>query len=172
MLRTAGRLPAVLTLAGDFIKCVAAVQLAVFVFNAFGGSFDPMLIRFVAGICCMLGHIFPIFFGFRGGKGVVVTAALLLMVDWRLFLVAFVVFAVVFALWRIVSLSTIVGVFTIPVATYFISAAAHKGNPVLNTVFGVLIMCIVLFMHRSNIQRLKNGTEPRIGQKKPTGGEK
>lgn len=172
VLRTAGKLPAALTFAGDFLKCVAAIELAVFFFNAFGGTFDSMSIRFLAGIFCMLGHIFPIYFGFRGGKGVAVTAALLLMADWRLFLVVFAVFAVVFAFSRIVSLATIVGVVSLPFSTFFVSAAIGQRNPALNTFFAVLIMCIVLVKHRSNIRRLKNGTEPHIGEKaKPKGGD-
>lgn len=166
-LRAAGKLPALLTFAGDFLKCVAAILLAQFILVLFGGAvLDMMFIAFVAGIFCILGHIYPIFFGFRGGKAVASTGALVLMVDWRLFLVAFLVFAAVFAVTRIVSISSIIGVLSVPFTTYVVATARHQYFVWPDTLFAVIVAGILIYKHRANIQRLRNGTEPKIGGKK------
>lgn len=167
VLRTAGHLPAILTFAGDFLKCVVVVLFAQFIFDIFGGAtFDLMPIRLFSGIFCMLGHIYPIFFGFRGGKAVASTAALMLMVDWRIFVVAFLVFAVVFAISRIVSLSSIISVLSVPVVTYILAYIGRKEFGWLDVLLSVVVAVILVYAHRSNIQRLRNGTEPKIGVKK------
>lgn len=166
VLRTAGKLPALLTFLGDFLKCVVAILLARFILILFGGIVpDDLFIGYYAGIFCMLGHIFPIFFGFRGGKAVATAGALVLMADWRLFLIAFAVFAVVFVISRIVSLSSIIGALSLPFSTFAI-ASLHSGNLVwLDTLCACVVAFILIFKHRANIQRLRNGTEPRIGRK-------
>lgn len=167
VLRTAGKLPALLTFAGDFLKCVAAILLAQFILILFGGAvLDEMFIAYYAGIFCILGHIFPIFFGFRGGKAVATTGALVLMVDWRLFVIAFIVFAIVFAFSRIVSLSSIIGVLTVPFSTYVLADLRHSYLMWLDTLCAALVAFVLIYKHRANIQRLRNGTESRIGQKK------
>lgn len=166
VLRTAGKLPALLTFAGDFLKCVAAILLARFILVLFGGIVpDELFIGYYAGIFCMLGHIFPIFFGFRGGKAVATAGALVLMADWRLFLIAFILFAIVFAVTHIVSLSSIISVLSLPFSTC-VAASLHSGSLVsLDVLCACLVAFILIFKHRANIQRLRNGTEPRVGQK-------
>lgn len=167
VLRAAGKLPAFLTFAGDFLKCVAATLLAQFILVLFGGAIlDTMLIPYLAGVFCILGHIYPIFFGFRGGKAVASTAALVLMVDWRIFVLAVIIFAIVFACTHIVSLSSIVAAISVPFSTYVIASIRNQRFVWLDTLCAVVVAGILIYKHRANIQRLRNGTEPRIGEKK------
>lgn len=166
VLRTAGKLPAIFTFLGDFLKCVAAILLAQFIIVVFGGGvIDELFICYYAGIFCILGHIFPIFFGFRGGKAVASTGALVVMVDWRIFLVAFVVFAIVIAITHIVSMSSILAVLTVPVTTYIFGSLRQGKLLWLDVLFAIIVAFILIYKHRANIQRLCHGTEPRIGQK-------
>ena len=167
VLRAAGKWPAILTFAGDFLKCVVAVLFAQFIFSVFGGAFgDYILVRYIAGFFCTIGHIYPVFFGFRGGKAVASTAALVLMVDWRMLVIAFIVFAIVFLIWHYVSLSGIVGVLSVPFSTYFIVHTQSKSIVWLDILMSIIIAANLIYAHRSNIKRLINGTESKIGAKK------
>ena len=149
-LRAFGARSAFGVLAGDMLKCVAAVLFAGWMLGFMG--------KLVAGIFVMLGHMFPVYFGFKGGKGVLTTAALILTLDWRIFLIGIGVFAVIVLLTRYVSLGSIVAVLVVPICVYFF----YSGNWYFVGAT-VLIAAIVVFMHRANIKRLLNGTESKIG---------
>ncbi|MFQ7750130.1 MAG: glycerol-3-phosphate acyltransferase, partial [Eubacteriales bacterium] len=93
VLRTVGKVPAILTFVGDFVKCVAAVLLAYLImylaFFLLGLPVSYELVKagqYIAGMACVMGHIFPVYYGFRGGKGVVASAAMIALLDWRAFL--------------------------------------------------------------------------------------
>ena len=139
VLRTVGKVPAALTFVGDFLKCVAAVLLAVliaFLFSAFSGTAYPpefpSVMKYAAGMACVIGHIFPVFYGFRGGKGVVTAAAMIAFTDWRVFLLVLLTFAVMFAWKRIVSLASVTCAATYPVYAFllpFSSASAGTARP-------------------------------------------
>ena len=119
----------------------------------------------IAGIACILGHCWPMYFHFRGGKGVSVGAAIGLMIDWRVFVIIFIVFFVTFALCQIVSVCSIASAVALPVAACLLGVTTPK--LVLAIVTGVL----VIFMHRGNIQRLLHGPEakfkPHTKKRKP-----
>ena len=88
VLRVAGKKASALTFLLDFCKCVASVLVGYFLVKhaCVANGVDPEMARlgmYAAGFCCMIGHMYPLYFGFRGGKGVVTTAAMMLLLDWR-----------------------------------------------------------------------------------------
>ena len=110
----------------------------------------------IAGAACMIGHCFPIYFGFKGGKAVATAAAVALMIDWRVFLSAFAVFAIVAALSKTASVSSMSASVAVAAMT-----PVFTHNPVLISL-GIFTCLLVLLMHRSNIRRLISGTEPHF----------
>ena len=126
VLRTYGKLPAVFTTLGDVGKSVAAVNLGRFIFGAllsgtgaaWQNPLDPVCGAYLAAIFCMIGHSRPIFFGFKGGKGVLVGVSVFLGIDWKVFLCLIVIFAVVLAISKYVSLGSIVASVCCPIVTF------------------------------------------------------
>lgn len=184
VLRSVGKLPAILTFAGDFGKSALAVFIGKMIFQHIGQSFvTPAVIMqygaYLAGFCCLMGHIFPCYFGFKGGKGVLTTAAMILLIDWRVFLILLVIFGIMFALSRIISLSSVTGVCCYPVVTFLVTyfvdyigkgGAEHSAFPIsyvfVATAITLLISAVVVIKHRSNIKRILAGTEGKIQPRK------
>lgn len=177
VLRTVGKKAAVLTFAGDFLKCVAALLLSQgFVLWLVPGGDEVFdVARYVAGVACVLGHIFPVYYGFRGGKGVVTSAAMIALTDWRVFLLVLLTFAIVFAAKRIVSLASVVCAALYPVFTFlFLFLVEFSGSPLANhgdrslayvlfaTAASLFIGLTVVVKHKANIGRLLRGEEKPI----------
>ena len=173
MLRTYGPRAAVLTLVGDMLKAVAAVGLGYLIFNGQveyvteGGD----LIRVigdkpgaaVSGLFVVLGHMFPCFFRFKGGKGVATAAMVALMINPWVFLILVGIFAVIVGFTRFVSLGSVMGVCLYPI---LLSAfEAQKGSYSV-TAAAVVIAVLVTYMHRENLKRLLNGKESKLTFKK------
>jgi len=151
VLRTGRRAAAVLTLAGDAGKGWAAVWLAAFFTTEVA----------LAGLAAFLGHLFPVFHRFQGGKGVATAAGVLFGLDWRVGLGAVVTWLVIVACLRYSSLASLIAALFAPFA-----AALLLG---WQTAVIVGVMSALLFWrHKGNIARLVAGTEPRIGDKKPS----
>lgn len=146
--RTMGAGKTLLVLVGDIGKAAAAL--------AIGGILAGMMGKLIAGIFVILGHVFPVYFGFRGGKGVLVGATMLAFLDWRIFLVAVGLFAVVVAVTKWVSLGSIVGAISFPVCMHIIYAQLRL------TAVAAGMAAAVIIMHRANIKRILAGTENRF----------
>ena len=167
VLRTYGKLPAVFTTIGDVGKSVAAVNLGRFIFGAllsgtgaaWQNPLDPVCGAYLAAIFCMIGHSRPLFFGFKGGKGVLVGAVMLAFFDWRVFVIAFALFILSVVLTKWISLGSILGAVSFPITTWL-----FYRDPVLTAMaFGMA--AAVVFMHRSNIGRILHGTENKFSFK-------
>lgn len=158
VLRTVGILPGILTLVGDFIKGGASVFLARFL-----GAGDLIII--LAGLAAIVGHSWPIFLKFKGGKGVATaTGVILVMMPWA-FLVLFVVYAIICAVFRYTSLSAIISALVFPIVVFFLKM------PSLYLWFALAASVIVIWRHQQNIQRLIAGTERKLGKRVKTGRE-
>ncbi|MCI6640225.1 MAG: glycerol-3-phosphate 1-O-acyltransferase PlsY [Pygmaiobacter massiliensis] len=167
ILRTFGKKAAALTLAGDFLKGTTSVLLARFAFAQLC-SLPPVYLAYTAAIGAMLGHLFPVYFGFKGGKGVAVSAGCILALSPWVIVPLVVVFVVVLAVSRIVSLASILAAVTYPVASFwwYTGPGAGQASAAVCTVLSTGMAVLVIFMHRANIRRLLAGTEYKFGQKK------
>lgn len=164
VLRTYGKLPALFTFLGDFVKGILAVLAGRLIFSLLGVTdFDA---GYLAGFFALLGHLYPIYFGFKGGKGVLTSLGIILVVNPLVLLILLIIFLPVLFITRIVSLVSVTGAVLYPFVTLIVDLCLRK--PVLfDFLFAVLFSLIVIWRHRGNIQRLLNGTERRIGEKKP-----
>ncbi len=146
MARVYGMGAGFLTLGCDMLKTVLATWLGSFLLGDVGLA--------VGGICCMLGHCFPVFHNFKGGKGISVGAALGLMIDWRVFLCIIATFLVVAFLSKKVSLGSVFASAGIVVFSLVFQVSVPK------LVLAICAMCLAIFQHRTNLDRLAKGTEP------------
>ncbi len=155
MFRTFGKKAGFLTLGGDVAKAMVALIIG---FLLLGGAG-----QYVAGFFCLLGHVFPVYYRFKGGKGVIVSAITILLIDPLVFLVLVGIFALMFAATRIISASSITAAFFYPLVVYAFNVN-HPG--MLYILFSLFISFIVIAMHRENIHRLLNKTEKKFTIKK------
>lgn len=168
-LRCYGKGCAVLTLIGDLGKGVVSVLLSRLICSLLDAGFAPdndtHYIGYIAGFFAIIGHVFPVYYGFRGGKGVLVGVSIFIVVDPLVFGILIAVFAIILAISKYVSLSSIIAStccpFLVVLAHYFI----HGIDLSRSLLYGLLAlpMCaMVVWMHRTNIERLKNGTENKF----------
>lgn len=167
MLRTFGKLPALFTLIGDLTKGMIAILVARLLFWLIGGVPQFVLGGYIAGLCAFLGHVFPIYYGFKGGKGILVTSGILIMIDPLTFGIIFLIFLIVFIGTKIISISSISASIAYPIVTCVtrIIQGYDITTIVLHTAFSLAIGGLVVYLHRGNIKRLLAGEEPKIGQK-------
>lgn len=165
MLRSVGKKAAAMTLICDILKGVVAILIAMFVAWAFKVENASLLVQ-IAGIAVVLGHTFPIFFGFKGGKGVATSLGILIMSNWQIGLICLVFALVLMALTRMVSLGSCAAAVLFPVLTLFIKDHYIVSQGSSYFVYSVILAVIVLFNHRSNIKRILSGKENKISFKK------
>ena len=156
VLRNVGKGPALAVFLVDVAKGAAAVLLA--------RSLNPTSalidwIQVLAGLAALAGHIWPVWLGFKGGKAVATGFGMFLGLAWPVGLACFGMFMAVFSISRIVSLASVVAAVSLPL----LMAAGSASNA--NLVMALVAMLLVLWRHRTNIQRLINGTEPQVGGK-------
>ena len=169
-LRCFGKGCAALPLVGDLAKGIVAVLLSKGICELLGTGLtaqnDVHFIGYIAGIFAILGHVFPIYYHFKGGKGVLVGVSVFLGIDWKVFLCLIVIFAVVLAISKYVSLGSIIAAACCPVVTFLFQFWQRGDLPMwylwLNTGLAALMGAWVIYMHRTNIQRLKAGNENKF----------
>lgn len=164
--RTYGARYALCVIICDMGKTVLACLIGGYLMHWVVGDWTLGLL--IAGIGCELGHMFPVFFGLRGGKGILSGGVLVLLLDWRVALIAWGLFAVLWLLTRYVSLGSIAATASMPVSVFLL-----MGHNWLYTALSAAIAALVILCHRGNIQRLLSGTEKKFHWHvdAPAGGE-
>lgn len=164
VLRTVGKKAAALTLVCDILKGIVAILIAVIIGNIVSDVDKALLVQ-IASIAVIVGHTFPIFFGFKGGKGVATSLGVLLLINWQIGVICLVFALVIMVLTRMVSAGSILAAILFPVLTLFIGQDYYivSGN---YFIFSVIMALIVAFNHRTNISRILNGTENKLSFKK------
>ena len=164
--RTYGARYALCVIICDMGKTVLACLIGGYLMHWVVGDWTLGLL--IAGIGCELGHMFPVFFGLRGGKGILSGGALVLLLDLRVALIAWGLFAVLWLTTRYVSLGSVAATASMPVSVFFL-----LGHNWLYTVLSAAVAALVIWCHRGNIQRLLSGTEKKFHWHvdAPAGGE-
>lgn len=173
-LRCFGKGCALLTLIGDLGKGIVAVLISKGICHmlevSLAGDERVQFIGYVAGIAAILGHVYPIYYGFKGGKGVLVGVSVFLVIDWKAFLIMILIFAIVLSISKYVSLGSIIGASCCPIITLILQLTLYPDRPLwytlLNTAMAAVMGIWVIAMHKSNIKRLISGTENRLSFKK------
>lgn len=169
MMRNYGKIWGILTIIGDMAKVGVAIAIAYLIINlsnqidsvyAVFGTNSDTIIKSFAGIFCVMGHIFPCFFNFKGGKGVATCGGMCFIIDWRIALILLAMFAVTVIITKYVSLGSIIMAIFFPVFMYVF----HRSVAI--TIIALVFSVIVITAHRENIKRLINHTESKIGSHK------
>ena len=163
MLRTYGKGAAALTLVGDMLKTAIAILITALLFGfSYEGGISMSGACYLSGTCAVLGHVFPIFYGFKGGKGVLVTATMALMLCPLVFAILLAVFIIVVAISGYVSLGSIIVASLFPFAVCISSYLSGGEIPLLTAICTLFLGGFVVWCHRTNIGRLRSRTEKKI----------
>lgn len=149
-LRTFGKSAAILVVLGDVLKAVISILIAKLIWS-------ENLSVYIASVGVILGHNFPIFFGFKGGKGIVVSATASLFADWRVGLVIIIISLLIMLITKYVSLGSVIGACLI-----IVFGLIFRGIDMEFLVFSIIVGGLAIIMHKKNIVRLINGTENKL----------
>ena len=172
ILRTYGKSAAALTLAGDMLKTAIAILFTALLFGfSYRNGISMSGFCYLSGLCAVMGHVFPVFYGFKGGKGVLVTATMALILTPAVFGILLLVFIGIVAISGFVSLGSIIVAALFPVAVCLYSYLLCGNVPMLTVICALFLGGFVIWCHRTNITRLKNGIEKKIsiGKKEKKG---
>lgn len=190
VLRSQGKGAAALTTLGDLAKSMLAVWIGGWLITHINpdlilsstvgsGTYEEehlhLIGEYIAGLFCILGHLYPLYFGFRGGKGVLATLGMMLILDWRVALISLGVFIIALIIGRMVSLGSILAGVTMVICTFLFRAFVdHYPTWVvaLCTIMALIIVVLLIFKHVPNIKRILNGTESKIGSRHKDGERK
>lgn len=174
VLRSVGKVPAIFTIVCDLLKSVIAVFVGGLLFSLINtGDVNADYIisigKYISGFLCILGHSYPIYFHFKGGKGIVTAAGMMLVLDWRVFLMILGTFLIIFIVSKIISLASLSCAALYGVYTFILTCLVDKGDVAYVTVCTVAafgIGAFVIVKHKDNIKRLIKGEEKKITAKK------
>ena len=163
VLRTVGKKAAIITLICDILKGVVAILIALLAGRIIQGLDNALLVQ-IAGVFVILGHTFPVFFKFKGGKGIATSLGVLLMINWQIGLICLVFALILMILTRRVSIGSIAAAILFPVLVLFINQnyIVAESTNWSYLIFSIIVALFVIFNHRSNIKRILNGTESKI----------
>lgn len=150
IMRVYGTKAAVITFVGDLLKTALAIMV--------GWCTLGYFTAYIAGLACFIGHIFPAFYQFKGGKGVVCAATIMFMLDWRIFLIELVLFTGVLILSKYMSLASVLAAMTYPI---FLNRMNHTGLFLIELI-AIIIAVVIVFKHKSNLVRIYNGQESKF----------
>lgn len=139
----------------DMLKMVVAGLIGGYLFRYLHGDWTLGLL--LAGIGCELGHMFPVFFGFKGGKGILSGGTLVIMLDWRVALIAWALFMLLWLVTKYVSLGSVCGTATVPVTTFL-----FLGHNWLYFALALVVAGLIVYCHRENIVRLVKHQENKF----------
>lgn len=165
MLRSVGKKAAAITLLCDVLKGIVAIGIALIAGNIVKNVDKAVLVQ-IAGILVVVGHTFPIFFEFKGGKGVATSLGVIMMINWKIGLICLVFALAIMAFSRMVSMGSVGAAILFPVLTLFINTNfIVEASGMKYFIFSVILAAIVIFNHRANIKRIANGTENKLSFK-------
>ena len=164
VLRSVGKKAAILTLICDILKGVVAILIAFIVGRIFTALDSSLLVQ-VAAVFVIIGHTFPIFFGFKGGKGIATSLGVIMIFNWNIGLICLIFALILMAATRMVSVGSLAAAVLFPVLVILMPKVNYlvEGDHI---VFAIILALIVIFNHRSNIKRLIAGNENKISFKK------
>lgn len=164
VMRTVGKRAGAAVFIADVLKGAGAVALA---WPIIGSTSDTFVWGCAAGgVAAVIGHSWPVYIGFRGGRGIATGFGALLVICWPVALISLAVFAIVVSIYRYVSLGSILAATTMLLS--MIPFVIYDKEPVASIVFASVVAAIVIFRHRGNIKRLRSGTESKVGHKVKT----
>ena len=172
VLRTMGKKMAIFTFIGDFLKGILAVWITSMIVTssqAFQNNENLILsAKYISGMMCVIGHIYPCLFKFKGRKGVLTTWATMFLIDWQIAVVLITVFLITLLISKIVSLASIMAAISYPVSTFIICffgdylVTKNLYDMLFPTIASLIVGALVIYKHKSNIARLLNGEEKKI----------
>ena len=165
MLRSVGKKAAIITLLCDILKGIVAIGIALIAGNIVKNVDKAVLVQ-IAGILVVIGHTFPIFFEFKGGKGVATSLGVIMMINWKIGLICLVFALAIMAFSKMVSMGSVGAAILFPVLTLFIDTNfIVEASGMKYFIFSVILAAIVIFNHRANIKRIASGTENKLSFK-------
>ncbi len=168
MHRTFGLKAAGFTLLGDVLKTVLAILLPLILFGfRYSLALCTNPLAYIAGVFAVIGHAFPVYYGFKGGKGVLATATMALVVSPIIFAVLLVIFVLIVRLSRYISLGSVSVAVLYPVFLNAYSEVLLDRPPFWTTVFSTILLAIfIVWLHRENLKRINDRTERKFSFKK------